>query len=99
MLSEYGKAREEFRRMKEVAFGLDPGAKYNSPEDHDKKWHQFGVLGHIQKATEAAIKIKIAVGVDVVKEAVWHDIGKFISNKSQNFKAFYTLKLHELNSF
>ena len=46
--------------------------------DHDTTWHEFGILGHTEKVYNNAVRIKQKTGIDIIKPALWHDIGKFI---------------------
>src|SRR5258708_6450796 len=58
--------KAEFQRLKE-----------NRPEHHAPLWHVYGVLGHAYAVIEASKLLKEATDVDIVLEAVLHDIGKF----------------------
>jgi hypothetical protein len=64
--------------------------------DHDPKWHEFGILGHIKRVFENAIIINKITGIDIVKIALWHDIGKFIVREEKSDKpGEFSFKGHE----
>ena len=67
----------------------------DSPKDHDPKWHEFGVLRHTLRVFQNAQKIKDLTGIDIVKVALWHDIGKFVPGVRQRKIRTYTFKGHE----
>ena len=85
-----------FESVKTVAISLASWAEADSVEDHDSKWHEFGVLGHIEKVIDNARRIKEFTGIDIIKVAVWHDIGKFIVRKEKKDKqGSFNFKGHE----
>jgi hypothetical protein len=69
---------ESFEEFRSVARDLAPWASRDRAEDHDPTWHEFGVLGHVQKVFECSVQIRDMTGIDIVKVALWHDIGKFV---------------------
>ena len=64
-----------------------------SVKGHDPKWHEFGILKHSKKVFKNARRINQITGIDFVKIALWHDIGKIIARKVKS--GGYTFKGHE----
>lgn len=92
-------AMDNFTNFKTVACSIAPWAEADSVCDHDPKWHEFGVLGHTKKVFNNAIEIKSLTGIDIVKAALWHDIGKFIVRYEKPDKlGEYSFKGHEKES-
>ncbi len=89
----------EFVQFQELAFSIAPWSKEDRVEDHDPKWHEFGILYHTNKVIDSACRINGLTKIDIVRLAVWHDIGKFIvrQEKGDNPGSF-TFKGHEVAS-
>jgi hypothetical protein len=90
---------EEFAQFKRVACSESPSwAELDRVEDHDPKWHEFGVLGHCERVFRHAIHIERLTGIDVVRAALWHDIGKFVKDgrrQKDGKPGAFTFKGHE----
>lgn len=48
----------------------------DDPAHHAPKWHKCGILGHIAAVVAAARQLASETGEDVVRLALYHDIGK-----------------------
>jgi putative nucleotidyltransferase with HDIG domain len=91
-------AMEDFAQFERVACSESPWAKQDRVQDHDPKWHEFGVLGHCERVFRHAIQIKRLTGIDVVRAALWHDIGKFVKDgrrEKDDKPGEFTFKGHE----
>ena len=87
---------QDLAEIRREAQSLASWASADLPSDHDPKWHEFGVLGHIEKVFRNAMKIRDETGIDVVKVALWHDIGKFcVRRAKRDIPGEFSFKCHE----
>lgn len=92
---------EDFAEFKKTACELAQWANQDRVEDHDPKWHEFGVLGHVERVFRHAVQIRRLTGIDVIKLALWHDIGKLAKDGRKEKKdkpGEFTFKGHEKKS-
>lgn len=90
---------EDFAELTEVACSM--ASWVDRVEDHDPTWHKFGALRHTLRVFQNARRIRELTSIDIVKVALWHDIGKFIPGVRQEKKdnpGEFTFKDHEKKS-
>ncbi len=83
------------RHAKFLAKGITKSLLNDKAFDHSPKWHEYGILTHIRKVHENALKIYDTV--DIVVPALWHDIGK-ISTRFKKKSGGYQYSGHEKRS-
>lgn len=90
---------EQFAEFTEIACSL--ASWIDRVDDHDPKWHEFGALRHTLRVFQNAMRIRARTGIDIVKVALWHDIGKFVPGvrKAKEDKlGEFSFKGHEIGS-
>lgn len=70
-----------------------------SPQHHNLKWHEFSLMRHNGLVVEAAQRILVLTGVDVVTAAFFHDLGKLGQFDNAIATGDYCFAGHERISF
>lgn len=65
------------------------------PVHHNTKWHQFSLVRHNHRVLEAAHRMLVLTGVNVVVPAAFHDLGKLIQFEMTVNTGDYSFAGHE----
>jgi len=67
----------------------------SNPLYHNPVWHEFSLMQHIHMVIEAAKRMLLMTGIDVVIPAAFHDLGKLLQFESAVTTGNYQFAGHE----